>query len=158
MKRKILVGGADIVTRRSRYLKEVQENWDNGHLIFYMRKTWTDSSLTFCKCWQEGEVISIHTHVNLGNRLIMLHVGELVDFFLHAHLIYKAQSKAGQMNAKNFVKWGAKERTSNFPSQLVIVLDNFPCHCLQVDRPLSTCIVKTGMIWLGRKDIVSDVK
>jgi len=87
-------------------------------------------------------------------------LGELVDFFLCAHLIYKAQSKAGdyhgQMNAKNFMKWGAKKRTSNFPSQLVIVLDNFPCHCLQVDRPLLACIVKTGIIWLGRKGIVSD--
>jgi len=60
------------------------------------------------------------------------------------------------MNEKNLVKWGAKKQTSKFPSQLVIVLDNFPCHCLQVDRPLSTCIVKTGMIWLGRKGIVSD--
>ena len=38
----------------------------------------------------------------------------------------------------------------NFPTQPVI-LDNFPYHCLQVDRPLSTCIVKTSMIWLCRK-------
>ena len=60
------------------------------------------------------------------------------------------------MNEKNLVKWGAKKQTSKFPSQLVIVLDNFPCHCLQFDRPLSTYIVKTGMIWLGRKGIVSD--
>jgi len=62
MKRTILVGRADIVTWRSRYLKEEQENWDNGHLMFYMHKTWTDSNLTFCKCWQECEVIGIHTH------------------------------------------------------------------------------------------------
>jgi len=53
---------ADIVTWRSRYLKEVQEYWDNGHLMLYMHKTRTDSNLTFCKCWQEGEVIGIHTH------------------------------------------------------------------------------------------------
>ena len=83
-----------------------------------------------------------------------------MGFFLHAHLIYKAGSKAGdyhgQMNAKNFKKWGAKKQTSNSPSQLVIVLVNFPCYCLQVDRPLSTCMVKTGMIWLCRKGIVSD--
>ena len=61
LKRKILVGGADIVTWRSRYLKEVQENWDNGHLMFYMHKTWTDSILTFCKCWQEGEAKGMRT-------------------------------------------------------------------------------------------------
>jgi len=83
-----------------------------------------------------------------------------VDFFLHAHVIYKAGLEAGdyhgQMNATNFEKWGAKKLTSNFSSQPVIVLDNSPCHCLQVDRPLSTCIVQTGMMWLSRKGIVSD--
>jgi len=36
-----------------------------------------------------------------------------VDFFLRAHLIYKAGLEAGdyhgQMNATNFEKWGAKK-------------------------------------------------
>jgi len=53
-----------------------------------------------------------------------------VDFFLHAHLIYKARCKAGdsqgQISAPNFKKWGAKERTSNLPPQPVITLDNSP--------------------------------
>ena len=80
LKREILVGRADIVTWRSRYLKEVQEYGNNGHLMLYMHKTWTDNNLTFCKCWQEGEVIGIHTHVNLGNRLIMLHGGGIGGF------------------------------------------------------------------------------
>ena len=60
------------------------------------------------------------------------------------------------MNAIYFEKWGAKKLTSNFPPQPVIVLDTSPCHCLLVDRPLSTCIVKTGTIWLCRKGIVSN--
>ena len=83
-----------------------------------------------------------------------------MDFFLHTHLIYKAGLEAGdcleQMNVTNFEKWGAKKVTSNFLPEPVIVLDNSPYFCLQVDRPLSTCIVKTGMIWLCRKGIVSD--
>jgi len=79
----------------------------------------------------------------------------LVDFFLHAHLIYKAGLEAGdyhgQMNATNFERWGAKKLTSNFPPQPVIVLDNSPNYCLLVDRPLATCTVKTGMLWLCRR-------
>ena len=75
MKGRILVERADIVTWRSRYLKEVQEYWDIGHLICYAHKTWTDSNLTFGMCWREGEVMGISTHVNSGNRLVMLHVG-----------------------------------------------------------------------------------
>ena len=60
------------------------------------------------------------------------------------------------MNVTNFEKWGAKKVTSNVPPKPVIVLDNSPYFCLQVDRPLSACIVKTSMIWLCRKGIVSD--
>ena len=73
-------GRADIVTWRSRYLKGVQEYQDNEYLIFYMHKTWTDSNLTFCNCWQEGEAIGIHTLVNSGSSLILLHVGEIGGF------------------------------------------------------------------------------
>jgi len=77
-----------------------------------------------------------------------------VDFFLHAHLIYKDGLEAGdyhgQTNATNFKKREAKKLTSNFPPQPVIVLDNSPYHCLQLDRPLSTCVVNTGMIRLCR--------
>jgi hypothetical protein len=36
LKRKVVVERTDIVTWRSRYLREVQECRDNGHLIFYM--------------------------------------------------------------------------------------------------------------------------
>jgi hypothetical protein len=83
-----------------------------------------------------------------------------VDFFLQALLIYKGLLEEAdhhlQLSATNFKKWGAKKLTSNFPSQPVIFLDSSPYHCAQVDRPLSTCMVKTGVIWLCRKGIVSD--
>ena len=61
-----------------------------------------------------------------------------------------------KINATNFKKWGSKKLTYNFPPHPVIVLDYFPCYCLQVDRPLSTCVVKSSMIWLCRKGIVPD--
>jgi hypothetical protein len=80
-----------------------------------------------------------------------------VDFFLRAHLISQAGLEArdyhGYMNATNFEKRGAKKLAYNNAPQPVIVLDNSPYHCLQIDRPLSTCIVNTGMIWLRRKGI-----
>jgi len=59
-----------------------------------------------------------------------------MDFFLHAHLIYKGRCPAGdchgQMNATNYEKWEAKK------------LLTFNLHS------------KTRMIWFGRKGIVSD--
>ena len=75
---KILVEIADIVTWKSRYLKEVQEYGYNEHLMDHNSLTY--SNLTFRKCWQEGELTGIHTHVNLGNRRIMLHVGGIGGF------------------------------------------------------------------------------
>jgi len=80
LKTKILVGRVDIVTWRARYLVEVQAYGGNGHLMLYVHKTRTDSNLTFCKCWQGCEVIDIHTHVNSGKRLIMLHIGGIGGF------------------------------------------------------------------------------
>jgi len=38
----------------------------------------------------------------------------------------KAGDYHGQINAKNFKKWGAKKLTSNFPPQPVIALDSSP--------------------------------
>jgi len=61
LKRTILVGRVDIVTWMSRYLKEIQDCQDNGHMMFYTHKIWTDSNWIFRKCWQEGEVVGIHT-------------------------------------------------------------------------------------------------
>jgi len=155
LKRKNLVERADIVTWRSRYLKEVQEYPDNGHLMFYTHKKWTDSNLTFRKCWEEGEVMGILTHVNSGNRLIMLHAGGIGGFLpsctSHLQGWVEAGDYRGQINATNFEKRGAKKLISNFPPQPVIVLDNSPYYCLLVDRPLSTCTVKTGMIWFCRR-------
>ena len=94
MKREILIERAHIVTWRLGYLKEVQKYQDNGPLVFYTHKTWTDSNLMFSKCWQEDEVmviptqklkklenhLKILTHVNLGNRFIMVHVGGVGGF------------------------------------------------------------------------------
>ena len=48
--------------------------------MFYTHNTLTDNNLTFPKCWPEGEVMGIHTHVNLGNRFIMLHIGGIGGF------------------------------------------------------------------------------
>ncbi len=161
LKRKILVERADMVTWRSRYLKEIEEYWDIGHLMFYTHKTWTDNNLTFCKCWQEGEVMGIHTHWNSGNGLTMLHVGGIGGFLppFISHLQgWTWSRRLPWTNEWNkFGEVGSQEKLiSNFPLQPVIVLDHSPYQWLQVDRPLSTCLVKTGIIWLFRKGIVSD--
>jgi hypothetical protein len=72
----------------------------------------------------------------------MLHVGGGNGFVLNSQLIYKAGNVTGdyhgQMNGANFEKWIVKILVSNLPSQYaVIVSDNAPYHCIQVDKPPS---------------------
>jgi hypothetical protein len=78
LKRKFSEERVHIVPWRSRYLTAVQHYQDNGNLMVYTHNTLTDSTLTFHKCWHEGENMGIHTLLNLGKRLIMLHVGRIM--------------------------------------------------------------------------------
>jgi hypothetical protein len=70
LKRKILVERADIVNWRSRYLKEEQECRDNGHLMFYMHHTWTDSNLTLSV--RAEYIYSAASHTSRPDRELML--------------------------------------------------------------------------------------
>jgi hypothetical protein len=96
--------------------------------------------------------------VNSGNRLIMLHVGGINGFLPNAALIYKAGSAVGhcngQMNAANFEKWTVEKLIPSLPAQSVIVLDNAPYHCLQIDEPPSAYAIKADIIsWLGKNGV-----
>jgi hypothetical protein len=69
---------------------KIKEYRDKGHPIFYIVESWNDSNLAFSKCWQ-NEVMGIQANVNSGNRLIMLHVGGIIDFFLMQHLFIRLE-------------------------------------------------------------------
>jgi hypothetical protein len=55
-----------------------------GHPLFYIDESWVDSNLTFCKCWQNEEVMGVQANENSGNRLIMLHVRGINGFLPNA--------------------------------------------------------------------------
>jgi hypothetical protein len=118
-KRKILIERADTVDWRSRYLVKIKEYREKGHPIFYFDESWVDSNLTFRKYWQNKEVMGVQANMNSGNRLIMLHVGGIMGFFLMQHLFIRLE-----------VKWAVEELIPYLPVQSVIVLDNAPYHCL----------------------------
>jgi len=99
--------------------KKIKKYQDNGHSVFYTYETWTDSNLTFCKCWPNDEVMDIHTNVNSGNGFIMLHVGGINGFLPNALLIYMGGLATGDyhvhMHVTNFKKSVAKKLISNLP-------------------------------------------
>lgn len=70
------------------------------------------------KCWQNDEVISIHTNVNSRNRLIMLHIEGIHGFLPNAQRIYKAGLPTGDYhqhkNVTNFEKYAARNLFQNF--------------------------------------------
>jgi hypothetical protein len=70
LKKKIVVERAGIVNWRSRYLKEVQECQDNGHLMLYMHQTWTDSNLTLSV--RAGYIYSATSRASLHDEVLIL--------------------------------------------------------------------------------------
>jgi hypothetical protein len=129
-----------------------------GTPVFYIDESWVDSNLTFRKFLQKEEVMGVQTNVNSGNRLIMLHVGGINGFLPNAALIYKAGSVTGdyngQMYVENFEKWAVEKLIPDLPAKSVIVIDNAPYKCLQIDKPPSAYAIKTDMIsWLRKKGV-----
>jgi hypothetical protein len=81
LKRKILVGRADIVTWWSRYLKEVQEYGGNGHLMFYTHKTWTDrQQLNISQLLARRLSLRYPYSCQLRKQAIMLQIGGICGF------------------------------------------------------------------------------
>jgi hypothetical protein len=102
--------------------------------------------------------MGIQANVNSGNRLIMLHVGGINGFVPNAQLVYKAGSATGnyhgQMNSANFENWVVKKLVPNLSPHAVIVLDNAPYHCIQVDKPPLAYALESDMIsWLHNKGV-----
>jgi hypothetical protein len=81
--------------------------------------------------------------------------GGINGFLRNAALNYKAGSAMGeyhgQINAANFEKWAVKKLIPNLPAQSVIVLDNAPYRCLQIDKPPSSYAIRADMIACLRK-------
>ncbi|KAJ4431632.1 hypothetical protein ANN_20231 [Periplaneta americana] len=79
-------------------------------------------------------------------------------FLASAELIYKAGSTTGdyhgQMNSGNFQKWVVNQLMPNLQPNSVVVLDNAPYHCIQVDKAPSPYALKGDMIeWLRKKGV-----
>lgn len=157
-KRKILIERQDIVNWRSKYLVKIKQYREEGRSIVYIDETWVDSNLTFRKCWQSNDVMGVQENVNSANRLIILHAGTSNGFIPEAKLVYKAGGATGdyhgQMNGHNFQKWLMEKLLPHIPPQSVIVLDNAPYHCIQIDKPPTPYSLKKDMIsWLRNKGV-----
>jgi hypothetical protein len=97
---KLLIERADTVAWRSKYLVKMKQYREEGRPILYADESWVDRNLTFRKCWQSDDVMGIQTKVNSGNRLIMLHVGVLMGFFLIHSLYTKLEMQQEIITAK----------------------------------------------------------
>jgi hypothetical protein len=58
------------------------------------------------------------------------------------------------MKSANFEKWVVVKLVPNLPPHAVIVLDNAPYHCIQVDKLPSAYALKSDMIsWLRNNGV-----
>jgi hypothetical protein len=100
----------EFVSWRHKYLVQIKRFREEGKEIFYVDESWIDSNITFSKRWQGETEFGIQKNYNVGNRLILLHVGSENGFLHNAMLVYKAGAATGnyhgQMN-------GAKANSVN---------------------------------------------
>ncbi|KAJ4440379.1 hypothetical protein ANN_08520 [Periplaneta americana] len=139
------------------YLRKMKKYREEGREIVYVDETWVDSNLTHRRCWQSDDLMGVQDNMNLGNRLI-IHARGASGFLAGAELIYKAGSTTGdyhgQMNSVNFQKWVVNQLMPNLQPNSVVVLDNAPYHCIQVDKAPSPYALKGDMIeWLRKKGV-----
>ncbi|XP_046144685.1 uncharacterized protein LOC123988481 [Osmia bicornis bicornis] len=58
------------------------------------------------------------------------------------------------MNADNFERWIQEKVLPNIPDNTVIVMDNAPCHSVQINKPPTKYATKTAMLnWLIKNNI-----
>lgn len=160
-KRQLLIERPDIVFWRSRFVVQLKNAREAGTEIFYLDETWVDNNLTFGKCWQTEGVTGVTAWGSASRRLIIGSVGSKKGFLKEAQLQFWAKSSQGdyhgQMNCANFEKWFQEKVLVNLPPHSVIVLDNAPYHCRQLNKPPTKYDTKAIMVeWLQIKEVECD--
>lgn len=141
-KRKLLMERSDIVAWRSRYLRKLKENEQQGGQkkpVTYLDETYIHPSHSVGKCWQSEEEPGVYRSERSGQRHIIVHAGGSNGFIDNGLLIFKSKSKSGDyhddMNHTNFMQWLERQLIPNLPPNGIVVMDNASYHSVQINKP-----------------------
>lgn len=138
-RRKVVAEKADLTVRRRNFLKTVteltDEQWDN---VVFLDEMWFD----------------IDTDQST-DRLLVCHAGKSSGFLETALLVkeIKSAKRHTVMPADSFEEWFKSVLISlEYPS--IIVMDNAPYHCRQIDKAPTAISRKEQIVdWLKRRNV-----
>lgn len=98
------------------------------------------------------------SHIDKGDRLIIVHCGGQIVFVDGALVIFKSKCKTFY-DSMNFSKWINEKLMPNIPPNSVIVMDNAAYHSIREEKKPTMASTKPAMPdWLRRQDVPFDDK
>lgn len=90
-----------------------------------------------------------------GQRVIIVHAGDLNGFIPNGLLIFKSKCKSGDyhddMNHTNFML--EKQLIPNLPPNSIVVMDNASYHSVQITKPPTQAHRKELRTWLENNGV-----
>ena len=161
--RNVLCEKPDLVSARSRYLREVRERRQEGYDIVYLDESWVNAHHTNQKEWQSTDGVERRrVPSSKGQRIIMAHAGSrhrgLID---NAELIFQSKSTDNrdyhsEMNGHIFRDWIDNTLIPSLDRPSCLVMDNASYHNVveEQDRiPTSSSTKDTMKMWLKKESI-----
>ncbi|KAG6465035.1 hypothetical protein O3G_MSEX014895 [Manduca sexta] len=149
----------DITARRARYLDKMRKNRTvEKRPIVSLDETYIHNTYHAKSCWQSKDEPGLFISESTGSRWIIAHAGSENGFLNNSLLIFKSQSKSSDyhddMNSTIFLKWMTEKVIPNLPERSLVVMDNAPYHCTQINKAPTMASLKVEMQkWLREKDI-----
>ncbi|PSN37128.1 hypothetical protein C0J52_12590 [Blattella germanica] len=152
----LLLERADSIGLRCQYIRKMKYYRELGRKIFYVDESWIDNNMITGKCWKREKKVS--GEATSSKRLIIASVGSEDGFVPETQLIFESCSVKGQeMDTSKFEKWFCTQVLVNLPPASIIVINNGPYYCRQVDKTPSQYDTKALMLeWLWKKGVACD--
>nr|XP_026497740.1 uncharacterized protein LOC113401879 [Vanessa tameamea] len=149
----------DIIAWRARYLEKIQRNRTvEKRPIVYLDEIYIHNTYHTKSCWQSEKEPGLMVSESVGSRWIIAHAGTENGFINGALLMFKSQSKSSDyhddMNSTNFLKWLREKLIPNLLERSLVVMDNAPYHCTQLNKAPTMSSIKSKLQeWLREKSI-----
>ncbi|XP_028040891.1 uncharacterized protein LOC114250967 [Bombyx mandarina] len=150
---------SDIIAWRAKYIEKMRKNrTTEKRPVVFLDETYIHSTYHSKSCWQSEEDPGLFTSDPVGSRWIIAHAGTENGFISNALLIFKSQSNSSDyhddMNSTNFLKWMNEKLIPNLPARSLVVMDNAPYHCTQINKAPTMSTLKDEMRkWLRERGI-----
>ncbi|XP_037512329.1 uncharacterized protein LOC119389196 [Rhipicephalus sanguineus] len=161
----------DIIVRRRKYLRTIQEMRKKKRAIYYLDETCVNAGHTKEKAWEDATMSSredafrkglttgLRAPSGKGGRLIVLHAGSENSFVDGASLVFRAKKSVtsdyhSEMDGPRFERWFKEQLLPNIGPRSIIVMDNAPYDSVQLEKLPSTSSHKAEIqSWLTQKNI-----